>query len=328
MRVMEAGLHLPQIDLTGEGLTASRVFGSVAAARSNGFVAVSANDHFLFGTPWLDGLALLSAVVEASGELTLATTIAIAPLRGPVPLAKTLTTLQLLSNGRVEAGVGPGSSRRDYEALGVPFDERWPRFDESVVLLRSLLSGQVPDADTALFAVPDGPLEPVARVPLWIGSWGSGPGLRRVARLGDGWLASAYNTSPAAFGTAWSDLQQALVRAGRPDAGAFGNALVTMWTWVTEDPEEERRVLHDVLSPLLNRDAEELATQLCVGPASRCRELVDRYAEAGCRRIHFWPVGDEYAAGGAHRGPGARVRSDRWHAATKIRRRALRGVRR
>lgn len=293
MRVMEAGLHLPQLDLTGEGLRPSRVFGSVAAARSNGFVAVSANDHFLFGTPWLDGLSLLSAVLECSGELTLATTIALAPLRGPVPLAKALTTLQLLSNGRVEAGVGPGSSRRDYEALGVPFGERWRRFDESVVLLRSLLRGEVPDTDARLYAIPDSPLQPVARVPLWIGSWGSEAGLARVARLADGWLASAYNTSPAAFGTAWSDLQRTLVRTGRPDAPSFANALVTMWTWITEDPEEERRVLHDVLAPLLNRDADELGAQLCVGPASRCRELVDQYAEAGCRRIHFWPVGDE-----------------------------------
>jgi alkanesulfonate monooxygenase SsuD/methylene tetrahydromethanopterin reductase-like flavin-dependent oxidoreductase (luciferase family) len=290
---MEAGLHLPQIDLTGEGLTASRLFGSVGAARTNGFVALSANDHFLFATPWLDGLSLLSAVVEGSGELTLATTIALAPLRGPVPLAKALTTLQVLSNGRVEAGVGPGSSRRDYDALGVSFDERWPRFDESVVLLRSLLRGHVPDAEPALFAVPDSPLRPVVPVPLWIGSWGSGSGLRRVARLADGWLASAYNTSPAGFGAAWSDLRQTLTRTGHRDADTFGNALVTMWTWVTEDAEQERRVLHDVLSPLLRRDPEDLAAQLCVGPANRCRELVEQYAAAGCRRIHFWPVGDE-----------------------------------
>jgi alkanesulfonate monooxygenase SsuD/methylene tetrahydromethanopterin reductase-like flavin-dependent oxidoreductase (luciferase family) len=271
---MDAGLHLPQIDLTGEGLTSSRVFESVAAARSNGFVAVSANDHFLLGTPWLDGLSLLAAVVESSGELT-------------------LTTLQVLSDGRVEAGVGPGSSRRDYDALGVPFDERWPRFDESAALLRSLLHGQLPDAEPRLYAVPDGPPRPVAPVPLLIGSWGSQAGLRRVARLGDGWLASAYNTSPARFATAWADLQERLAVAGRGDAPGFANRLVTMWTWVTEDPEEERQVLHDLLAPLLGRDPDELATQVCVGPAGRCKELVAEYAEAGCTRIHFWPLADE-----------------------------------
>jgi alkanesulfonate monooxygenase SsuD/methylene tetrahydromethanopterin reductase-like flavin-dependent oxidoreductase (luciferase family) len=293
IEVMDAGLHLPQIDLTGEGLTSSRVFESVAAARSNGFVAVSANDHFLFGTPWLDGLSLLAAVVESSGGMTLATTIALAPLRGPVPLAKALTTLQVLSDGRVEAGVGPGSSRRDYDALGVPFDERWPRFDESVALLRSLLHGQLPDADPRLYAVPDSPLRPVAPVPLLIGSWGSQAGLRRVARLGDGWLASAYNTSPARFATARADLQERLALTGRGDAPGCANRLVTMWTWVTEDPEEERQVLHDLLAPLLGRDPDELAAQVCVGPASRCKELVEQYAEAGCMRIHFWPLADE-----------------------------------
>ncbi len=293
MSGMDAGLHLPQIDLTGEGLTSARVFASVDAARSNGFVALSANDHFLFSTPWLDGLTLLSSVVDSSGDLTLATTVALAPLRGPVPLAKALSTLQVLSGGRVEAGLGPGSSRQDYDAVGVPFDQRWPRFDESVALLRSLVHGHVPDADSGLYAVPGGTLRPVAPVPLWIGSWGSRAGLRRVARLGDGWLASAYNTSPSVFGTAWADLQQELRTVRRGGAADFANALVTMWTWVTEDPEEERRVLHDLLSPLLRRAPDELAAQLCVGPASRCQELVAHYAEAGCARIHFWPVGDE-----------------------------------
>jgi alkanesulfonate monooxygenase SsuD/methylene tetrahydromethanopterin reductase-like flavin-dependent oxidoreductase (luciferase family) len=291
--IMDAGLHLPQIDLTGQGLTAARVFASVAAARANGFAAVSVNDHFLFTRPWLDGLSLLSAVVERSGDLTLATTVALAPLRGPVPLAKTLATLQVLSGGRVRAGIGPGSSRDDYDAVGVAFDQRWPRFDESIALLRTLLQGQPPDAEPTRYAYPDRPLTPVAPVPLWIGSWGSPAGLRRVARFADGWLASAYNTSPTVFATAWTDLLQALALT-RPEATAqFGNALATMWTWVTEDAEEERRVLHDMLSPLLGRDPDELATQLCVGPAGRCRELVAQYAEAGCTRIHFWPVADE-----------------------------------
>ncbi len=293
MTVMDAGLHLPQMDLTGEGLAASRVFGAVAAARSNGFVALSANDHFLFARPWLDGLSLLSAVVECSGELILATTIALAPLRGPVPLAKALATLQLLSGGRVQAGVGPGSSRDDYDAVGVAFDQRWQRFDESVVLLKSLLQGHPPDAGPTLYAAPETRLEPVAPVPVWIGSWGSSAGLQRVARFADGWLASAYNSSPTVFAAAWTDLQQTLAMT-RPEATAeFGNALVTMWTWITEDAEQERRVLYDLLSPLLRRDPDKLATQLCVGPASRCRELVAQYAEAGCTRIHFWPVADE-----------------------------------
>ena len=132
--------------------------------------------------------------------MTLATTISLASLRGPVPLAKTLAALELLSGGRLVAGVGPGSSKRDYDALGISFEDRWKRFEEAVVILRALLRDEpVPDRPSH-FALPDAPLAPAppgaVGIPLWIGSWGSPAGLRRVARLGDGWLASGYNTTP------------------------------------------------------------------------------------------------------------------------------------
>jgi alkanesulfonate monooxygenase SsuD/methylene tetrahydromethanopterin reductase-like flavin-dependent oxidoreductase (luciferase family) len=129
-------------------------------------------------------------------------------------------------------------------------------------------------------------------IPVWIGSWGSAAGLRRVARLADGWLASAYNTTPEQFAAGRERLTPELARRGRERDG-FPNALGTMWTWVTDDPAERDRVLNDVLAPLLNRDPEELADQLCVGSSERCAELLSRYAAAGCQRVYLWPVGDE-----------------------------------
>src|SRR5919199_4694425 len=122
-----------------EGQSLARLGATVDAARELGFAAVSANDHFVFSTPWLDGLTALAAVVERSGELTLATTVSLVSLRGPVPLAKTLAALDVLSGGRLIAGVGPGSSSADYDAVGVPFEDRWPRFEEAVGALRTAL---------------------------------------------------------------------------------------------------------------------------------------------------------------------------------------------
>ena len=60
------------------------------------------------------------------------TTVANPVVRGPAALAKTLAALDVLSGGRVVAGLGPGSSARDYEVAGVPFEERWPRFDDAL----------------------------------------------------------------------------------------------------------------------------------------------------------------------------------------------------
>jgi alkanesulfonate monooxygenase SsuD/methylene tetrahydromethanopterin reductase-like flavin-dependent oxidoreductase (luciferase family) len=293
---LEFGVHLPLMEFGDEGQSFVRLTRAVESARECGFTAVSANDHFLFQTPWLDGPTALAAVIDRSGAMQLATTVSLVVLRGPVPLAKTLATLDLLSEGRVIAGVGPGSSARDYAAVGVSYEERWERFDEATAILRALLRDAPPPEARRHYALPDAQLAPAPHrsggVPLWIGSWGSKAGLRRVARLGDGWLASAYNTTPAGFKAARKSLSQELRARGR-DPDLFPNALVTMWTWITPDARAADRVLRDVLSPLLKRDPEVLREQLCIGPAEKCAELLSRYAQAGCERVHLWPLGDE-----------------------------------
>ena len=269
---MELGVHLPLMEFGQEGQSLARLQRAADAARECGFAAVAANDHFLFATPWLDCFAALAAVADRTGEMAVATTIALPVLRGPVATAKALAALDVLTDGRVVAGLGPGSSQADYDAVGIPFDERWKRFDDAVTTLRELLGE-------------GSPLEPRPRqaggIPLWIGSWGSDAGLRRVARLADGWLASAYNTTPEGFAEA---------RARLPDH--FPSALATMWTWVTESSAEADRVLDDLASRL-RREPEELRAQVCVGPAAHCAELLARYRDAGCQRVYIWPLGDE-----------------------------------
>ena len=280
---MELGVHLPLMRFGEESLSLQRLQETVDAARDCGFAAIAANDHFAFQTPWLDGLTALASMVERSGEMALATTISLAVLRGPAPLAKALAAIDVLSEGRLVAALGPGSSERDYLLVGIPFEQRWKRFDDAIAQLRELLG---PDSELAPRPWRDD------GVPLWIGSWGSRAGLARVARAGDGWLASAYNTTPERFAAARTDLTQALEGRGR-DATGFPNALATMWTWVSQDRAEGDRVLADVLAPILRRDPDELRGQVCVGPAEHCAELLSRYAEAGCQRVYLWPLGDE-----------------------------------
>jgi len=279
-----------------EGQSLARLRATVDAARDCGFAAVSANDHFVFSTPWLDGPTALAAAVERSAGLALATTVSLVALRGPVPLAKTLAALDVLSGGRLIAALGPGSSKHDYDAIGIPFEDRWPRFEEAVTILRALLGGGAAPQRARYYSLPDVDLLPSPSrdggIPLWIGSWGSPAGMRRVARLADGWLASAYNTTPERFASGRELLAGELPRHGRK-ADGFPNALATMWTWVTEDQAERDRVRRDVLAPLLNRDPGELGGQLCIGSTEHCAELLSRYSRAGCQRVYLWPLGDE-----------------------------------
>jgi alkanesulfonate monooxygenase SsuD/methylene tetrahydromethanopterin reductase-like flavin-dependent oxidoreductase (luciferase family) len=293
---MEFGVHLPLIDFAGEGFSFARLADAVDGARESGFSSVAANDHFVFSAPWLDGPTALAAVVERSAAMKLVTTVSLATLRGPVPLAKALVALDILSDGRVIAGLGPGSSKLDYELIGVPFEERWSRFDEAAHLLRALLHPQATTVSGTYYALPPTDLAPAPRqrdgIPIWIGSWGSRHGLRRVARTADGWLASAYNTTPEEFAANAVILREELQGQGRA-GDDFPHALVTMWAFVTEKRAEAERILSEVLGPLVKRDPAELARRVCVGSAEHCAELLSRYTRAGCNQIFFWTVGDE-----------------------------------
>ena len=294
---MELGVHLPLMQFGEEPLSLERLNATVDAARGCGFAAVAANDHLVFQTPWLDGPTALAGVVERSGELALATTVSLPVLRGPIPLAKALVAIDVLSEGRLVAGFGPGSSERDYRAAGIPFEERWKRFDEALAVMRALLKGEPMPEQPRYYPVPAGvQLRPGPReasgIPIWVGSWGSSAGLARVARAGDGWIASAYNTTPEDLRTPaphWSVRSRS---AGGTPVG-FPNALATMWTWVSDDRAECDRVLTDVLAPVLGRDPDALRERVCIGPPEHSAELLSRYADAGCRRVYLWPLADE-----------------------------------
>ena len=181
---MEYGAHLPLID-NGTRVSLPQLKTYARAAAVLGYRYVCANDHLLSSRPWLDGPTALAAVVEESGDLALATTVSLPVVRGPVQLAKTLAALDVLSEGRLVIGVGAGSSVRDYAAVGVPFEERWRRFDEAVQALRVLLTRDSEGFEGDFYSTRGIALEPWPAQqpgpPIWIASWGSAPGLRRAA---------------------------------------------------------------------------------------------------------------------------------------------------
>ncbi|MDQ3375455.1 MAG: LLM class flavin-dependent oxidoreductase [Actinomycetota bacterium] len=291
---MDYGVHLPLIAFDRRPWSLRRLMEYVETAERLGFAALSANDHLLFSRPWLDGPTALATVLAAAGRMDLMTTVALPVVRGPVPLAKSLATVDILSGGRLIVGVGPGSSPRDYSAVGVPFDERWKRLDEAVRTLRVLWSKEAPTFTGEFYSTEGIVLEPCpARPPpVWICSWGSEASLRRTARLGDGWLASAYNTTPEVFAGARNRLGEHLRAAGK-DPDQFPNAVATMFFHTTENPATAKRIVRHILSPVMGRPEEELHRRLLVGSAEECAERIIAYQETGARRILLWPVEDE-----------------------------------
>ena len=167
--------------------------------------------------------------------------------------------------------------------------------------LRSLWAREAPSFEGKFYSTEGIRLEPRPAQhpgpPIWIGSWGSEAGLRRTARLGAGWLTSAYNTTPEAFASALGHLEERLHAVGR-DSDRFPNAIATMFFYVTESRATAERIIKNVLSPTLNRPDEELRRRLLVGSTQDCAEKLAAYRAAGAQRIFVWPVEDELRQSG------------------------------
>jgi alkanesulfonate monooxygenase SsuD/methylene tetrahydromethanopterin reductase-like flavin-dependent oxidoreductase (luciferase family) len=294
--MMEFGVHLPLLAFRGQAFSLARLLEYTETAEQLGFTTVCANDHLIFSRPWLDSLTALAAILTKTPRMRLMTTVVLPVIRGPVPLAKSLAALDVLSGGHLIAGVGPGSLPEDYALVGISFEERWKRFEEAIHLLRRLLRRNAPPFSGQFYAEASEPFEPFptqeSGVPMWIGSWGSEAGLRRVARLGDGWLASAYHVTPASFADALARLNQSLRQAGKEPA-SFPHALGTMFFYLTEDRRRAEELLVEVVSPALGRSVELLRERLPIGTPAECANKLLKLQAAGVQQVFLWPVEDE-----------------------------------
>ena len=285
---MRLGVHLPLADFGDGSSSLPELRTYVREARDLGFVTVSANDHLFWRHPWLDGPTALAAVMAEAGDMVLATSITLPVVRHPVVVAKALTTLAALAEGPVVGGLGPGSSRVDYDAVGVSFEERWARFDEAMRCVASLVRGEPTEAGRFYSEVPRLAPLPDRRPQIWFGAWSSDRRIAATTPIADGWMTSAYNATPDQYAEARRRLDEHLRRAGR-DPAAFPDAVATAWLYVTDSRDEAAHVLEDILAPTLGRDPAELG-HLPIGSPEHCSQALAAYAAAGAREVLLWPI--------------------------------------
>ena len=115
-------------------------------------------------------------------------------------------------------------------------------------------------------------------------------GLRRAVRLGDGWLGSAYNITPAQFTERWARVQELLDEAER-DRTDFANGIATMWFHIDERRADE--ALETRLAPVVHRPTEELRERLAFGSGQSVLDKVGAFRDAGARWMFVWPVADD-----------------------------------
>jgi probable F420-dependent oxidoreductase len=154
--------------------------------------------HYPYGTfpfpsedPWPDALTLLSAIAAVTHRVRLSTGVLIVPMRPAVALAKQVATIDALSGGRVDLGVGIGWQREEVESSGVPWERRWGRTDDTMRACRALWT-EAPasfSSDTVSFeTLWCSPQPAQARLPIWVGANPTERMAARIADWGDGWL--------------------------------------------------------------------------------------------------------------------------------------------
>jgi probable F420-dependent oxidoreductase len=173
--------------------------GLAAAVEAAGFAGAHLTDHPAPSQAWretgghdsVDPFVGLAFAAAATTGLRLLTYLAVLPYRNPFHLAKTVASLDALSGGRVELGLGAGYLKSEFRALGVDWEERNALFDEAVDIVRRAWSGEPVTHQGRHFSargtVVSPPCAQPGGPPLWLGG-NSALTLRRVVDLGAGWL--------------------------------------------------------------------------------------------------------------------------------------------
>lgn len=161
-------------------------------AEQAGFDSLFVGHHYLTHSAFFQPLSLLGWLAAQTTRLGLGTAVYLSPLANPLALAEEVATLDALSGGRITLGVGSGYREREFEAMGVPYADRFKRLEITTDVLRRLLAGEEVTGE-----FPFGKLDRAkvhlrgraAGAPdIWMGAFGD-IGLKRAARLGCPWLA-------------------------------------------------------------------------------------------------------------------------------------------
>ena len=182
-----------------------------------------AKSYYPSQMPILEAFMMLAYAAAVTDRIGLGTEVLVLPQRQPALVAKQVSTLDTLSNGRVRLGVGIGWQESEYEALGENFRNRGKRMDEAMELLRTYWRDERVDFESAFYPTTAMAMEPKspqgADLPIWVGG-NTPPAFRRVGKYGDGWLASQVRDADFAK-HAMDDIREAAVAAGR-DPEAIG----------------------------------------------------------------------------------------------------------
>lgn len=257
-------------------------------AEDLGFDYLVTGEHISFHVPTANNLVSLAAAAGATERIKLMSGIVLVPLYPPALLAKQVAMLDVVSGGRFSLGIGVGGEfPREFEAVGVPVEERGARTNEALEVLDLLLTQKNVSFEGEFTTLHDITIAPSPvqkpRVPIWVAGR-KDVAMKRVARYGDGWMPYMY--TPEMLADSMNTIAQHAEAAGRPADAVAGGLYI--FTCVHESRDRALELANEQLSRQYNQDFSKLVHKYTIsGSPEDCIEQIEAYRAAGAETIVF-----------------------------------------
>jgi probable F420-dependent oxidoreductase len=252
-----------------------------------GYDSMWVGDHVAFTIAIFDPLLQLAQAAVLSRRLVFGTDVFLLPLRHPTPIAKQVSTLDHLTEGRFIFGVGVGGEfPKEYEACGVPINERGARLSESLTIMRKLWTGEPVSHAGKFFNFEGIKMQPPPRQPggppIWCGGRAD-PALRRIGRMTDGWMS--YVVTPDMYRQGLEKIATAASEAARTFDRGFGTAHL-LFTRIDDTYEKALDAATISLSQRYAMDFRKAAQRYgALGTPQDVVETIFKFQQAGVRHV-------------------------------------------
>jgi probable F420-dependent oxidoreductase len=265
----------------------------LARAEELGFESAWALEGVLGRASMLSPLETMAYAAASTSRLRIGCAVFVTPLHQPVHLAKAIASLDQLSGGRLEVGVGTGGRVRPFAAFEVEPDSYVRRFNEALQLMKALWTESAVDFAGSYWRLEQAELTPKPyqrpHPPLWLG--GSAPSaVRRAVREGSGFFGAGSSTTEA-FATPVSVVREELVQRGRSGDGF--RIAKRVYIAVDDDTERARRRMLDMFAMIYGDLGPRLEPVLVIGPPDACIAGLREVADAGAEMILLDTLFDE-----------------------------------
>jgi alkanesulfonate monooxygenase SsuD/methylene tetrahydromethanopterin reductase-like flavin-dependent oxidoreductase (luciferase family) len=254
-----------------------------------------AQEMTLGPSPQLAPLEAMTYAAACTSSLRLGCTVFVTTLHSPVQLAKDLATLDQISGGRVEVGVGSGGPRRPFAAYGIPADRYVARFTEGIRLVKALWTEPSVTFDGEFWQLKGAAMEPKPyqkpHPRLWFGG-SAEAAVRRGVRLCDGFFG-AGSSPTAAFASQVATVRDSLAALGRPAGWGPGEFPIAKRVYIAIDPSDGTRArerMNDALARMYGQRVPAIESAAIAGTLPDCVAAVRAVIDAGAEMVLFTPL--------------------------------------